>query len=210
MGRIIIRRIAEMTEAFCYVYQFRITIDGIRPPIWRRIQVPKTYTFWELNVAIQDAMGWLGGHLYEFTIVNPKMGIDDTISMPEGESDRSVKDGRKKKIAAYFSLKNKKAVYVYDFGDYWEHTVVLEKILPADPKADYPCCIAGKRNGPPDDVGGIPGYEEFVSIMKNPRHKEYDEMVEWYGGTYDPEEFDCTQVVFNDPNALLFMMDGFS
>ncbi|MDO9034708.1 MAG: plasmid pRiA4b ORF-3 family protein, partial [Methanoregula sp.] len=88
----------------------------------------------------------------------------------------------------------------------WEHTVVLEKILPADPKINYPCCIAGKRNGPPDDVGGVFGYEEFLSIMKDPQHEEHDEMVEWYGDIYDPEEFDCAEVVFNDPDAWLSLM----
>ena len=197
-----------MTEAFNRVYQFKITIKGIKPPIWRRIQVPETYTFWELSSAIQDAIGWTGGHLYEFTCLNPKTGINDTISMPESEFDRSVKDGRKKKIAAYFSLKNKKSAYVYDFGDDWEHTVVLEKIIPADPKTNYPCCIAGKRNGPPDDVGGVFGYEEFVSIMKDPQHEEHDEMVEWYGDIFDPEKFDCTEVVFNDPDAWHFLMES--
>jgi len=198
-----------MKKSYDQVYQFKIALKGITPQIWRRIQVPETYTFWDLHVAIQDAMSWGGHHLHEFTILNPKNGEMDEIGIPyEDSDDRSILEGWKTKIDRYFSMTNKKADYLYDFGDYWEHRVVLEKILPKDPKTEYPCCIAGKRNSPPDDVGGVPGFEEFVKIMKDPRHKEHDEMVEWHCGEFDPEAFDWKNVAFSDPTELFKLMSG--
>jgi hypothetical protein len=198
-----------MKKSYDQVYQFKIALKGITPQIWRRIQVPETYTFWDLHVAIQDAMSWGGHHLHEFTILNPKNGEMDEIGIPyEDSDDRSILEGGKTKIDRYFSMTNKKADYLYDFGDYWEHRVVLEKILPKDPKTEYPCCIAGKRNSPPDDVGGVPGFEEFVKIMKDPRHKEHDEMVEWHCGEFDPEAFDYKNVTFSDPAELLKLIRG--
>jgi len=195
-----------MTKHYTHVYQFKITLKGITPRIWRRIQVPETYTFWDLSVAIQDAMDWGGHHLHEFRILNPKTGVEDEIGLPDEEFDRYVLKGWKTKIASYFSRDNKRADYVYDFGDYWEHMLLLEKILLKEPGRTYPRCIAGKRNSPPDDVGSIPGYEEFVEIMNNPDHEEHDEMVEWYGDDYEPEHFDCEQVVFLNPDDMLRLM----
>jgi hypothetical protein len=105
-------------------------------------------------------------------------------------------------------MTNKKAVYLYDFGDYWEHSVVLEKILPKDLKTKYPCCIAGKRSPPPDDVGGVSGFEEFVEIMKDPDHEEHDEMVTWYGGEFELEAFDCKNITFLNPAEMLRLMNA--
>jgi hypothetical protein len=191
------------------VYQFKIALKGITPQVWRRIRVPETYTFWDLHVAIQSAMDWGGHHLHEFTILNPKTGEMDVIGIPHEDFDeREVLEGWKIKIARYFSMTNKKADYLYDFGDYWEHSIVLEKILPKDSKTRYPCCIAGKRSSPPDDVGGIPGFEEFVEIMKDSSHEEHDEMVEWYCDEFDPEAFNCKDVTFLDPAEMLRLMNA--
>jgi len=160
-------------------------------------------------VAIQSAMDWGGHHLHEFIILNLKTGEMDVIGIPHEDFDeREVLEGWKIKIARYFSMTNKKAEYLYDFGDYWEHSIVLEKILPKDSKTRYPCCIAGKRSSPPDDVGGIPGFEEFVEIMKDSCHEEHDEMVEWYCDEFDPEAFDCKDVTFLDPAEMLRLMNA--
>ncbi|KAF1076929.1 plasmid pRiA4b ORF-3 family protein [Methanogenium sp. MK-MG] len=196
-----------MIKHYSQVYQFKITLKEISPRIWRRIQVPETYTFWDLSIAIQSAMDWGGHHLHEFRIFNQKTGVADDIGFPDEEYDRDVLSGWDTKIAAYFSMDNKRADYLYDFGDYWEHQILLEKILPKEPDGTYPCCIAGKKNSPPDDVGSTQGYEEFVEIMNNPDHEEHEEMAEWYGDDYyDPEEFDCTEVVFLNPDNMLRLM----
>ncbi|MFA5414873.1 MAG: plasmid pRiA4b ORF-3 family protein [Methanoregula sp.] len=192
-----------MKKANPQVYQFKIALVGITPQIWRRIQVPEDYTFWDLNVAIQAVMDWGGYHLHEFSMTNPKTGEEDNIGVPSEDSEYDVKKGWKTKIAGYFSPTNKRATYLYDFGDDWEHTVVFEKILPVEPGTIYPICIGGKRSAPPEDVGGLMGFEEFIEIMKDPDHEEHEEMAEWYGDEFDPEHFDCDEVMFSDPKVLL-------
>ena len=97
-------------------------------------------------------------------------------------------------------MENRIANYTYDFGDNWEHKIQLEKILPRDKNIEYPACIAGKRACPPEDCGGIWGYEEFLEAINNPDHEEHEEMLEWVGGEFNPEHFDVNEVSFDDPN----------
>lgn len=184
------------------IYQFKISLKGIRPLIWRRIQVPENYDFYELHVAIQDAMGWCDYHLHQYEIVNPIIGEPEIISMPDDECDIKITDARKAKISKYFKI-IKEAKYEYDFGDSWEHKIVLEKIIPAVEGEKYPKCIAGKRACPPEDCGGVWGYEELADIMSNPKHPEYKERKEWLGGELEPEKFDPKAVVFEDPKERL-------
>lgn len=189
-----------MKKKFNQVYQFKITLKGIKPPIWRRIQVPETYTFWDLHVAIQDAMGWSDYHLHEFEVNDLSTGLKQNIGIPDEDFGREVLPGWKQKIADYFSMENPKADYVYDFGDNWEHIIQLEKILPREKGVNYPICIKGKRACPPEDCGGIWGYEEFLEAIKDPKHQEHEEMLEWIGGEFNPEHFDIEEVVFDDPD----------
>lgn len=188
-----------MKKIFNQVYQFKITLKGIRPPIWRRIQVPETYTFWDLHVAIQDAMGWLDCHLHEFEMVNPSTGSNVSIGIPDENFGREVLPGWKQKIADYFSMENKQADYVYDFGDNWLHKIRLKTILPRQENINYPNCIKGKRACPPEDCGGTWGYEEFLEIIKTPNHEKHEEILEWIGGEFDSEHFDVREVIFADP-----------
>lgn len=191
-----------MKKKFDGVYQFRITLKGTKPPVWRRIQVPETYSFWDLHVAIQDAMGWRDYHLHQFKIADPSTGVKKEIGIPEKEYDKhgNTLPGWKQKISDYFSVENSSAEYVYDFGDYREHKILLEKILPADKDVDYPECIKGKRACLPEDCGGAPGYEEFLEAIKDPKHTEHDSMLDWIGGEFDPEYFNPDNVCFDDPN----------
>jgi hypothetical protein len=193
-----------------YVYQFKITLQGIKPAIWRRIQVPQAYTFWDLHIAIQDAMGWEDCHLHQFELLNPKTGQVNLIGSPVagGFLDTKVYPGWEKRISSYFSLSNKQASYEYDFGDDWQHKVLLEKILPFEAGLTYPRCIAGKRACPPEDCGGIWGYEEMLDIINDPEHEEYGERLEWLGGEFNPEEFNPQQVKFDDPRLHWQMAYG--
>lgn len=179
-----------MKKNFRYVYQFRIDLADIRPPIWRRIQVPETYTFYDLHVAIQNAMDWCGGHLHGFYVTNPFTGRKDDLETPEEETS----------ISDWLNPANPRANYVYDFGDYWDHKIQLEKILPREDDVNYPVCIKGKRASPPEDCGSVPGYYKLLKIIKDPDHEEYKEMIEWLGGEFDPEHFDPHEVVFEDPD----------
>jgi hypothetical protein len=197
-----------MKKKYAQVYQFKIALKGIKPPIWRRIQVPETYTFWDLHVAIQDAMGWDDYHLHGFELANPLTGLKQKIGIPDEVFDRGFLPGWRQKIADYFSMANQSASYDYDFGDDWEHKIQLEKILPRDKGVMYPICIKGKRACPPEDCGGIWGYAELLEIIANPNHEEYEGMLRWLGGEFDPEHFDIKEVCFDDPDKRLKMAFG--
>lgn len=187
-------------KAFENVYQFKITLRDIRPPIWRRIQVPETYSFWDFHVAIQDAMGWTDSHLHGFQMKDPKSHVEVDIGFPnEFSSEQHL--GWKTAIAGYFSLKNPRGIYTYDFGDNWEHMIILEKILQKEPGTEYPRCIKGKRACPPEDIGGVWGYEEYLEKRNNPDTR--DEEDEYYDFDFDPEHFDCAEVAFDDPEKRL-------
>lgn len=183
------------------VCQFKISLKGIRPPVWRRIMVPESYSFWDLHVAIQDAMGWSDCHLHEFTMTNPKNGFLEHIGIPDDDNffGEEILPGWKKKIRNYFTQDNLKAEYVYDFGDEWRHRVLLEGIFPAEPDVKYPVCVKGKRNCPPEDCGGVWGYADFLEKIQGPENSERKELLEWVGGEFDPEHFDPKEVVFSDP-----------
>ena len=189
-----------MKKKFSNIYQFIITLKDIQPPVWRRIQVPETYTFWDLHVAIQDVMGWSDYHLHQFKINEPVTSAKVEIGIPDEEDDDyyEILPGWKQKIADYFSQNNKTAVYKYDFGDNWHHSILLEKILPREDGLLYPVCIDGQRACPPEDCGGYSGYEEFLEIIMDPGHERYEELLEW-SGDFEPEYFDKHDVVFDDP-----------
>lgn len=184
----------SVKKEFQQVYQFKITLKGTKLPVWRRIQVPETYTFWDLHVAIQDAMGWDDYHLHEFKLVNPVTKKQSLMGIPDDEPvwdwERETLPGWKQKIAKWFSLENRSADYLYDFGDGWEHKITLEKILPREGNTNYPICLAGKRACPPEDCGGVWGYEEICN-GESEFQEEYSE--------YDPEYFDPKEVYFDDP-----------
>jgi len=188
-----------VNNKFSRVYQFRITLEDIRPPVLRRVLVPETYTFWDLHVAIQDVMEWSDCHLHQFRIIDPRISAKVDIGIPDEEDDYyEILPGWKQKIADYFSPYNKTAYYIYDFGNNWEHSILFEKILPREDGLLYPVCIDGQRACPPEDCGGPTGYEEFLEIIMDPRHERYEEMLEW-AGDFEPEYFKKDDVVFDDP-----------
>lgn len=191
-------------EGFDHVFQFRVTLNEVRPPVWRRIQVPHTYTFWDLHVAIQDAMGWTDSHLHEFQM---RLGAGERelrIGLPDDDDDRiydyQVLPGWEVPIARLFTLVSRSAAYIYDFGDYWRHSIKLERILPRDSGISYPACIGGKRACPPEDCGGSWGYETFLEAISDPAHERHYEMLEWVGGEFDPAAFVPEEVDFDDPD----------
>ena len=191
-----------MSEDFDQVFQFKITLVGIEPAIWRRIQVPGSYSFWDLHTAIQDAMGWLDCHLHHFAVSDPHTGRPCIAGIPEMElfeDEEPTTPGWILQISDFFSITNSRAQYVYDFGDDWQHDVVLEDVLPRENEAEYPRCVGGERACPPEDVGGVPGYEDFLAILTDPEHEQHEELLEWAGGAFDPEAFDPSQVRFDDP-----------
>lgn len=194
-----------MANIFKNIYEFKVTLMGINPPIWRTIQVPENYTFWDLHVAIQDSMGWTDSHLHEFEIVNPATSKKVVFGIPVEpfDDDRDVLAGWEYKIASYFTMDNRATTYLYDFGDDWRHIVRLEKILVREKNIRYPICVDGKRACPPEDCGGVWGYQEFVKAVTDPTHEGHDEMLEWIGCSFDPEYFDPKNVRFDNPKKRL-------
>jgi hypothetical protein len=190
------------------VYQFKIVLEDIEPPVWRRIQIPSTYSFWDLHIAIQDAMGWTDTHLHEFVLPEPKSGRDLRIGIPDEDlaSDSDTLPGWKKKISAFFIKENTEIEYTYDFGDNWIHSVIFERSLPPEEGTGYPKCIGGERACPPEDCGGPDGYQDFLEAIMDPNDHRHDELLDWVDGDFSPEEFDCAEVIFDNPAKRLKML----
>lgn len=170
------------------VYQLKIVLQHIKPPIWRRLQVPDM-TLAQLSDYILTTMGWIGGHLHGFNIRGEAYGIID----PEWGMDWMIDESKVRMSDVIFSG-DKKFVYDYDFGDGWEHDVLIEKVLPYDQADSRPLCLKGKRACPPEDVGGPWGYENFLEAIGDPAHPEHNEFLEWVGGGFDPEEFNLDEI----------------
>jgi hypothetical protein len=171
------------------IYQLKVTLNESHPPIWRRIQVPDC-TLGELHEVLQVVMGWGNSHLHQF-IVNGKYFGEAT----HDDLDIEVEDEDGIRLSDIYTGKNTpRIVYEYDFGDGWQHEIILEKILEPEPSVSYPCCLEGARACPPEDVGGIWGYAEFLEAISDPNHADHDEMVEWVGGEFDPEKFSVDEV----------------
>lgn len=180
------------------VYQLKISLREARPPIWRRVLVPGRYTLEQLHEVIQQSFDWGGYHLHLFTYrgqqySSPPPGAEagDQEFMEDAEDERSVT------LAGLGPEAKEKLLYVYDFGDDWEHEVLVEKVLdavPGDPGAGHPVCLTGKRATPPEDVGGMWGYAEFLEVIGDPQHEEHEERLEWVGGSFDPNAFDLAEV----------------
>lgn len=181
------------------VFQFRVSLSGLEPQIWRRIQVPGNYSFWDLHVAIQDSMGWLDYHLHDFLIEDPASGESVRFGIPDEFDELDIAPDWEYRIADYFTSENPRAIYLYDYGDCWEHEVLLERILPRDSDSGYPKCLAGERACPPEDCGGIYGYQRLLEVLGNPLDEEHEEMAEWLGAPFDSEAFDPDKVRFDDP-----------
>jgi hypothetical protein len=187
------------------ILQFTITLLGIDPPVWRRIQVPAEYTFWDLHVAIQDSMGWLDCHLHMFSF-----GKRITIGIPDEEDPRNkTLPGWDTYVEEYFVSLGTRTLYDYDFGDGWRHDVLFEGILSRERGTKYPVCIGGARACPPEDCGGLGGYTDMISILRNPHHEEHRQMIGWLKGhaknyyPFDPERFEPAQVLFDNPKRRL-------
>lgn len=170
------------------VYQLKVTLRDVSPPIWRRLQVTGDVTLYKLHRILQTVMGWTDSHLHEFMI------SETAYADPEIDLEADVEDEKIAKLGQVISEENQTFHYMYDLGDCWEHEILVEKILPAERDVRYPVCLTGKRACPPEDCGGAPGYEELLEILKDPSHPEHDHMFAWLPGDLDPEKFDVDEV----------------
>jgi hypothetical protein len=170
------------------MYEIKITLKGMKPPIWRRVAVPCDITLAGLHDVIQVAMGWQDCHLHEFEIGDERYGpvASEAFDFDDGRADEGR--ARLNKIAG----PNAKFLYCYDFGDDWTHEIRIERETAAGGQRDVRC-LAGKNACPPEDCGGPYGYASLLAILADPEHEEHEEMLEWAGDDVDPHAFDAKQ-----------------
>lgn len=175
------------------VYQIKITLLGTKPPVWRRIQVADC-SLDALHDHIQTAMGWTNSHLHDFRHGDELYGHPEI--MQENFEDMGYHDSTTTLLSALIpeGSKRLRLRYQYDFGDSWEHEVLVEKAIAPEPGQKYPLCIAGARACPPEDCGGVWGYDDFLVAIRDKKHEQHKELLEWIGGEFDPEAFDAEAV----------------
>ncbi len=175
------------------IYQIQIILKRYKPKIWRRILVPSDLSLPDLHRIIQTTMGWTNSHLHQFVKEEYfyKEWTEEEEDFWDTQCDIDYKDT---KISELLKQEKDQIIYEYDFGDGWEHDIILEKIHPFDNKTEYPVCLDGKLNCPPEDCGGPWGYANLLEILKQPDHKEFDMYSEWLGGEFDPEDFNKSEV----------------
>ena len=173
------------------IYQLKITLDGIEPPVWRRVLVSGNVTLKTVHQIIQVAMGWTNTHLHLFGLSDGRIFSDPTFELEDDPVPADESRTKLRKVAPDIGIR---FIYQYDFGDGWEHEILVEGVLPPGPSGRVPRCIAGERRCPPENVGGVPGYFEFLEVVSNPHHEEHESMLTWHGGPFDPEEFDIEEV----------------
>lgn len=172
------------------IYQIKVMLKDSKPPIWRRVLVEDATTLSKLHTILQTVMGWADYHLHMFTINGQIYGNPDD----DEYGDMGTKNESRFKLNQLVGREGVKFGYEYDFGDSWLHDLVVEKILPAEKGVRYPICVAGKRACPPEDSGGIWGYEEILEAIANRKHPEHDRYLEWIGENFDPERFNLEHV----------------
>jgi hypothetical protein len=174
------------------ILQISIALKGSKPAIWRRVLVPFNFTLTQLHSVIQESMGWWVCHLHGFRIGQERYTIPEpgggSMGMNEGQLDE-----RKARLYLVLGAKGAKAIYNYDFGDGWEHLIVVEKVLMPEAGVSYPVCVGGKRGCPPEDCGGMWGYYALLRALNGSEHARHEELTEWIGSAPDPEAFSLAE-----------------
>ena len=174
------------------IVRLKITLDDIKPVIWRRIEVPPTTSLLALHELIQAVMLFENYHLFDF--VTGTRGAQTRYIIPDPNDDFAdddfgdSMDASKTELGTLIKAGVKRLTYTYDFGDNWEHTILIEAVTAADPTTSYPRFIEGANRAPPEDVGGIPGFENFLNIMAKPKHPEHADIKQWYSRIFEPKD----------------------
>ena len=182
--------------------QLKITLVGSKPPIWRRVLVHESFTLADLHVVIQIVMGWENSHLHDFEMGGERFT----------EFEEDIQSGARDSTSVTLrnlglNSKGRTVTYNYDFGDGWRHKVVVESSRPAEDSALLPVCVTGRRACPPEDSGGVHGYEYLLEAVSDAKHRDHDELSEWLDPDFDPEAFDVDRVnrdlrrVFSEGNG---------
>ncbi len=181
----------QMLDTTVPAYQLKITLQGAKPPIWRRIQVPGSVTLGQLHHVIQAAMGWYNRHLHQYLIDRtcycpPETDDNWRTSRPNDENNYTIHQLADKLNPSF--------QYIYDYGDNWLHQIVIEKVLDPEEGKPYPLVVTGRRACPPEDAGGVPGYMEQLQILTDPEHENHKMVKGWLGRNFDPARFGKTEI----------------
>lgn len=169
--------------------QIKVTLVGTEPAIWRRIVIPSTISFFDLHHILQISMGWKNSHLFEFQVGDYRIGYIDE----EFEDSDELADALVVQADLLLDKEKSTSIYVYDFGDHWEHALEVERVEPANDRT-LPVCIDGDMNCPPEDCGGIPGFRNILEILNDKKHPEYRETKTWVGRGYDAAKLDLDKI----------------
>ena len=183
------KTVARAAKLAALIYQLRIQLLDVKPVVWRRLLVPASIKLPQLHGALLWTMGWAGGHLHEFIIGHDHYGEPD----PDFDMGPPLLRENRFTLASVLGAR-KWFVYLYDYGDGWAHRVTVEQLLPPDNTLHLPHCLEGANTCPPEDVGGPPGYADFLQAIRDPKHPEHQAMLEWCGGAFDPAAFDVDVV----------------
>ncbi|TVQ74024.1 MAG: plasmid pRiA4b ORF-3 family protein [Balneolaceae bacterium] len=189
------------SKKFDHYLQLKISLENTKPSIWRRIEIPCTSTFWDLHVAIQDAMGWTDSHLHQFEVADPLTGYPLFLGVPHEEDiepERTIPEWEVR-VASYLTLAHRTLTYEYDFGDGWVHKITLESIGKREKEVTYPRCTGGRRACPPEDSGGPHVFGEMLDLLENGKPAEKKAAKEELGPYFEPDQFDPSEVKFQDP-----------
>jgi len=180
------------------IHQLKVTLRQVKPPVWRRIEVESDLTLGELAPVLEAAMGWFGGHLHAFDVGGARYGTPD----PDWGTDDL--DENRFRLGGVLPTEGMKMRWDYDFGDGWEHDVLVETISLPERGVEYPMCLAGRRACPPEDCGGPWGYADLLEAVANPDHPEHEELRDWAPPGFDPARFDmeATSAAMRSPRPL--------
>ncbi len=188
------RKSRRASEQEIATYQLKMTLSDLRPVIWRQVLVRGDINLGLLHSVIQVAMGWTNSHLHHF-LVGDRYYSDPSFGLDEYSDEERSLDENRAVLMEVAPHEEDVFRYGYDFGDSWEHDICVEKIQAPDPsRIAFAECIGGARACPPEDCGGVPGYEDLLETLKHPKRKEYKHFMEWLGGSFDPEAFDLDKV----------------
>ena len=187
---------AQRRKKSAEVYEIKMFLADSDPPIWRRLAVRSDMTLARLHDVIQIVMGWQNCHLHQFIVGDDKdptyYGVPDMGLMadlgPKTLDDATVQ------LRDIVKRRGSRFIYEYDFGDSWIHELEVVQVKPLEKGARYPVCLGGERAGPPDDCGGVWGYDNLLQAIADPKHEDHDDLLEWLGGEFDPVAFDLDEV----------------
>lgn len=176
------------------IYKIKISLIRSKPLIWRTVLIEDNTTMYDLHKIIQTSMGWTNSHLHQFTTNDEKSYTKFYADLADDFAENDLLYYEGMVVSDFMKTPGDNLLYEYDWGDGWNHLLLLEAIEVPKPYIRYPVCIDGRRNCPPEDVGGLGGFYNFLRIIKNPSHPEYRSYLRWVGGYYDADELDLFNV----------------